>query len=242
MPTGNDWSSFKVDQWRTALYRQDSYFAQLFKDTTEFIKRWSRPDSLIIEVGCGTGEALKALEPFHRIGIDYNPSFVEYCKNSVIASTVRFVVSDAQNLVSDMTTENSLLRQSVPHEWLSSTAPRVIICVGNTVGIMPEDVRTRVYQQMIEAAGPGGVAIVVFWNAQWFGDAVQNFYFMNPQLCGEFDGSAIDLKTHTLQTPSGYKTHWTGLEEARSGFKCMGFEILEAVEIGKGVAVVLKGS
>jgi hypothetical protein len=62
---------------------------------------------------------------------------------------------------------------------------------------------------MAELAGPEGVAIMIYWNAKWFGDATQNFYHKNPDLCGKFTGDCIDLEKVVLTTPSGYTTHWT---------------------------------
>ena len=52
-------------------------------------------------------------------------------------------------------------------------------------------------------AGDDGLFVVVYWNGNKFGDAVQNFYHKNPQLCGPFTGECIDLDTCTLTTPSG---------------------------------------
>ena len=40
-------------------------------------------------------------------------------------------------------------------------------------------------EQMAELAGPDGFVLIGYWNARCFGDAVQNFYFANPSLCGK---------------------------------------------------------
>ena len=97
----------------------------------------------------------------------------------------------------------------IPHTPNHSTPPsaarvkQVITCVGNTVGIMPEEVKQNVYKEMMRLAGDDGLFVVVYWNGNRFGDAVQNFYHKNPQLCGPFTGECIDLDTCTLTTPSG---------------------------------------
>jgi hypothetical protein len=70
--------------------------------------------------------------------------------------------------------------------------------------------------------------------------ALQHFYHKNPQLCGEFTGKSINLATCTLETPSGYKTHWTTPEEAEAIFAAKGLEVLEIVERGKGVLVAFR--
>merc|ERR1712113_1045961 len=86
-----------------------------------------------------------------------------------------------------------------------------------------------------------GIFAVVYWNGNRFGDAVQNFYHKNPQLCGHFTGECIDLDTCTLTTPSGYRTHWTKPEEARKVFqKEIGAEVVRLEEKGNGVLVAGK--
>jgi len=103
---------------------------------------------------------------------------------------------------------------------------------------MPPEIRKNVYQQMKEMAGTNGYMVVVFWNGNRFGDAVQNFYHKNPQLCGKFTGECIDLDTCTLTTPSGYCTHWTKPEEARAIFEEeIGIEVVQLLEKGNGVLV-----
>merc|ERR1712066_456658 len=93
-------------------------------------------------------------------------------------------------------------------------------------GIIPQEVKDKVYRQMLELAGPNGILIMAYWNGRYFGDAVQNFYHANPQLCGPFTGDSVDLSTCTLQTPSGYRTHWTSAEEARGVMEGLGAEII----------------
>merc|ERR1711976_415776 len=86
---------------------------------------------------------------------------------------------------------------------------------------------------MKQLAGIDGYMGVVYWNGNKFGDAVQNFYHKNPQLCGKFTGECIDLDSCTLTTPSGYCTHWTKPEEARAIFEQeIGAEIVALVERG----------
>lgn len=117
---------------------------------------------------------------------------------------------------------------------------RVVACVGNTIGIIPAELKEKVYKQMLELAGPNGLLIMAYWNARCFGDAVQNFYHANPQLCGPFLGSSIDLETTTLTTPSGYCTHWTSVEEARRVMMSLDAEIISIREEGKGVLVAAR--
>ena len=111
------------------------------------------------------------------------------------------------------------------------------------------------------------MAVVVYWNGNSFGEAVQvrclakaslpcfvlnkkrsrsvrfrlqHFYNKNPQLCGSFDGSCVDFNTCTLETPSGYCTHWTTPDEAEEILRSKGLEKIDLVERGRGVLAVFR--
>jgi len=110
------------------------------------------------------------------------------------------------------------------------------------MGIIPENLKRTVYKQMAALAGNGGVVVIVYWNARHFGDACQNFYHANPQLCGKFKGDAIDFDSTTLTTgpPTNYRSHWTGVEEARRIMADLGLEEIVVEEKGKGVLVAVR--
>jgi len=246
---GKDWSTFSVEKWRSGVYTAKSFFEELFVDTTDFVGdlcdelKGNGVEPLLVEVGCGTGEALVPLftqvdkdapRVRYSCGMDFNPNFIKFCEDEVQPQdrpNICHLVGDAQQLI-------SLINDGCPKEWDVQSRPKVVMCVGNTVGIMPQEIRKNVYQQMKEMAGKDGYMVVVFWNGNRFGDAVQNFYHKNPQLCGPFTGDCIDLDTCTLTTPSGYCTHWTKPEEARAIFEDeIGVDVVKIVEKGNGVLV-----
>ena len=107
---------------------------------------------------------------------------------------------------------------------------------------MPPHVRERVYTGMLKVSGRDGVFIVVYWNGNMFGNAVQHFYHKNPQLCGEFDGSAFDLNTCTLTTSSGSCTHWTTPAEAAHIFQDLNVDIIELKERENGILVAARAN
>jgi len=239
------WESFPVEQWRSAVYVNRAYFGDLCADTADFIVNIAENVKLsgrrvsLVEVGCGTGEFVRETADAFRVavGVDFNQQFIEFCKQEAAkegAPQQHYVKGDACALVDLMKTEFP------PAEGLLWDDVRVVACVGNTIGIIPENLKEAVYKQMLELAGPSGVVIMAYWSAAWFGDAVQNFYHANPQLCGEFKGESIDLGATTLTTPSGYRTHWTSASEARAVMQNLGAEIISIKQKGKGVLVAAR--
>jgi len=250
------WKKITVDMWRDAVYTNQTYFGELIDDTTEFIKTIAEHIKLrgrrvsLVEVGCGTGEFVRAAESDFRtaVGVDFNQEFIDFCKEHVPAKSR----SKSHYLQGDACELNDLLKREFPQtpkecavkkswegvEFWNDT--RVVACVGNTIGIIPEELRPRVYEQMAEVAGPDGVVVMVYWNARWFGDACLNFYNANPSLCGDFEGDSIDFKNTTLTTPMKYKTKWTSVDEARDIMENMGMEIISIREKGKGVFIAAR--
>jgi hypothetical protein len=240
----SDWSEFTVERWRSAVYVNLSYFAQLYVDTQNFITDIAKHIKLrghrvtLIEVGCGTGEFIWPTAEHFRlaIGVDFNEQFIQYCNQSIPAGKeerINFIHGDACELVDVM------MQKAPAHIWSDT---RIVACIGNTMGIIPQEMKEQVYRQMTELAGENGVVILGYWNAAHFGDACQNFYHANPQLCGPFSGDSVDFKTATITTPPpwNYRSHWTGVEEAREVLRSLNLEEIIVEERGKGVLVAAR--
>eukprot|EP00929_Paragymnodinium_shiwhaense_P108381 TRINITY_DN746_c0_g1_i1.p1 TRINITY_DN746_c0_g1~~TRINITY_DN746_c0_g1_i1.p1 ORF type:complete len:1119 (-),score=337.96 TRINITY_DN746_c0_g1_i1:216-3572(-) len=241
---GSDWTAFSVERWRDAVYVNMNYFGQLNTDVHNFIADLAKNIKLrgertsLVEVGCGTGEFVRPLCDHFRltVGVDFNPNFIEFCNEHIPKGRedkLKFVLGDATELT-------ALIKRTCPEHMQTDT--KVVTCVGNTMGIIPPALKPKVYEEMIKLAGPKGVMVVVFWNARWFGDACQNFYHANPQLCGPFKGDSIDLDTTTLRTPAptSYTSHWTGVEEARQLVRTLGLEEIVVEDKGKGVILAAR--
>lgn len=244
LPGGSKWEEFTVERWRSAVYINLSYFADLYVDTQNFIVDIAKNIKLrghrttLVEVGCGTGEFIRPIADHFRvaIGMDFNKQFIEFCNDNVPKGKeekMQFIRGDACELVDLMS------REAPKHIWSDT---KVVCCVGNTMGIIPDNLKEKVYRQMTELAGDDGVIVIVYWNAACFGDACQNFYHANPQLCGPFKGDSIDFNTTTLATPAptNYRSHWTGVEEARQVLRSLDLEEIIVEERGKGVLVAAR--
>lgn len=235
-------------------------------DTSDSADSYHEGPLSLTEVGCGTGEMLLPLvgagTPFkHVIGVDINPQFIEHCKKELktleeekgeagVATNVHHVVGDVLELGEVM--RDTMAKANVD-DFMEGR--RVVSCVGNTIGIMPEDIggvniRARCYTEMANLAGSNGVAVMVYWNARRFPDALKDFYGKHPELCGSLEGAAIKLPEEDpdglhagMTTKSGYSTKWTSLKGVEKIFQGRPeLEVLEAMEIGnnKGVAVAFR--
>jgi len=235
-PSG--WDKFSVETWQGALI----YFDNLYEDTNAYIlekiQGLPQPSNSIavVEVGSGTGESLAPLIKAgccaKAYGIDINEMFIKYSVNKFKGvPNLEFAVGDGSKL-------QSIMPQLFPGS--DAFASNVVTCVGNSIGIIPEPIRSQIYDEMVAYAGDNGVVIVVYYNGNNFADGVENFYKKNPALCGEVIGEQVNLENCSLETKDGYKSKWTKPEEARELLTAKGYTVLEVKELGKGVAVTFK--
>jgi SAM-dependent methyltransferase len=245
------WKEITVEMWRDAVYTNQTYFKDLIEDTAEFVKTISEHIKLggrrvsIVEVGCGTGEFVRSQADDFRtvVGVDFNKEFIQYCKEHTPdhhKEKSHYLQGDATQLYEVLKSEFPKTPQKGSRGVEFWDDVRVVACVGNTIGIIPEELRPAVYDQMAGVAGKDGVVVMVYWNARWFGDAVLNFYHANPKLCGTFEGESVDFKKTTLKTPMDYTTKWTSVDEARQLMEDHGMEIISMREKGKGVLVAAR--
>ncbi|CAM9425892.1 unnamed protein product [Choristocarpus tenellus] len=229
-------------RWHDAVYFEGSYFWNLFKDTQVYIKRaaaiYCGPPSRCthVEVGCGTGDVILSMaKDFGQsIGLDINQEFIEYAKFQLsknLENRVTFCAGSAADLV-------DLVKMHVP----SASQDKVVVtCVNNTFGVFPEDIKPKAYQQMKDLAGEQGIIVIVFWNGNSFGEALQHFYSAQPALCGTIKGAAIDFENRRLCTVDGYLTKWSTVKEAQVTLEKYGFNVLDITEIGVGVLCTCSG-
>jgi len=236
---GGDWNEFSVDKWRSAVFTQGAFFSQLYKDSHQFaldaVERLGGKEQVsLIEVGSGTGEFIMPLCPSvsAAVGLELNTQFVNWCNSRIQPhdhGLVKFIAGDACKLV-------DIMEQEAPKQLWNTQ--RLVCCVGNTLGIMPPHVKDLALRQMALLAGHQGLVLIVYWNAAVFPEAVREFYGKNPQLCGSFSDEHVDYDNTTLSTPSGYVTHWTGVDEAKRVLAKYHLEEILVEERGKGVLVL----
>jgi len=202
------WASMDPLAWHYSIAR-DSVFEETYKITRDLIAEAAEQGGYdcILECGCGTGDVIGNLKKtkIHRIGIDINERFIEHCKKHHSHPDCDFLQVDIVRLT----------------EWWdefkvkSGFRKPLVICVNNTLNIMPEEIRGQALEQMLAVAGDDGRVVLSYWNGHFFSHAIMNYYKENEELCGPFDFSHVDFETRTLEAPSGYSTHWMNPTEVQ---------------------------
>ena len=173
-----------------------------------------------VEVGSGTNEAgARLLESSkdmkHYVGLDLARAFLEWSQKSYPqlndATRSTLIHGNACHTAASMA---GLVPDSV---W---NGPRLMGLVMNTIGVLPESIRQDVVRESVLCAGVGGTVLVGCWWSGAFKRGVEEFYKMNPALCGEVTDDMVDLENATLLNPStGYSSQWWSEERVQSLFE-----------------------
>lgn len=220
------WEFMTPMAWHKSIADKDSVFRPTYQATIDTLRKTAEEGGydVILEVGCGTGDiigemnaqktlrtsisssnakgfqqAAPAMVTIPCIGVDINKEFIDFCKKQHPHESCEFVVADALKL----------------QEWWKEAGHSekykkpLVICVNNTLNIMPHELRGGVVDQMIAVAGSEGLCMVSYWNGYFFAHAIMNYYKKNAQLCGEFEvHKHVNWDKRILITPTNYMTHW----------------------------------
>lgn len=194
------WEDMSPSDWSDSINGPDSTFTKLYKITQSVIEDVTSKHSfdVIFEIGCGTGEVINSLNTnVPRIGIDFNPQFIESCRAKY--EGILFEVVDA--------TELMVWWAGRPESELYKSP--LVLCCNNTLNIMPASVRYQIVSEMRKLCGDNGRIIVSYWNGDFFSHGVADFYSKNPELCGKVDMEVdVNWEEHTLVSSTGYHTEW----------------------------------
>lgn len=124
------------DGWK----RKNRYY---YESIERIVRFHVPPGSKVLEIGCGTGDLLDALEPSRGVGIDISPKTVEIARSRFPKHT--FMAGDAENLP-----------LSEPFDY---------VILSDVVGYL-DDVQ-RAFDQMKRVCHPRTRVILTYFNYMW---------------------------------------------------------------------------
>ena len=124
------------DNWK----RKNLYY---YESIERIMRFHIPPGSSVLEIGCGTGDLLAALEPSRGVGVDISPKAVEIARAKHPRLT--FLAGDAEELP-----------VSEPFDY---------VILSDLIGYL-DDVQ-RAFEQMNKACGPRTRVILTYFNYLW---------------------------------------------------------------------------
>lgn len=219
------WENLTPQAWHNSVAEKGSVFHDTYHETRKQIREAAvtGQHDVIIEVGCGTGDIIGRLDDsseidqktrdgladIDRYGLDINPDFLRFAKtNHNELNRVEFLLQDVTKMVPEWWLENG---------YDKKYKKPLVVCVNNTLNIMPEELRGATVAQMLAIAGDDGHCLVSYWNGNFFSHAIMNYYKRNPKLCGSFDlNTHVNWDERKLVSSTGYSTTWHTVEEVQN--------------------------
>jgi sarcosine/dimethylglycine N-methyltransferase len=228
------WSGMTPAAWHNSVASKDSIFRDTYEETRRQIAEVAVRcnHDVIIEVGSGTGDIIGLLDnsadesiadrlaEIPRFGLDINPDFVEFARKEHNADgRCEFLVQDVTVMMKEFWLERG---------YDKKFENPLVVCVNNTLPIMPESLRGAVVSQMLAIAGEEGRCVVSYWNGNFFSHALMNYYMKNPHLCGKFDmNEHVNWEARHLMTPTNYMTTWFYTHELQKILRAFDVDIDE---------------
>lgn len=233
------WEFMTPAAWHESVAKKDSIFCSTYDETRRQVAEVAVHGNhdVILEVGSGTGDIVGLIDSsadesiasrlleIPRYGIDLNADFVGFAdKAHNPGRRCEYLVGDATTMVDEFWKKRGLDKKY---------KRPLVICVNNTLPIMPEKLRGAVVAQMLTIAGDEGRCLCTYWNGNFFSHAIMNYYKKNANLCGKFDENQhVSWAKRTLRTPSEYMTTWFYPQEVQKILRAYDVDIDTIVHDG----------
>jgi len=166
----------------------------------------------IIDMGAGTGRVIFALDKnlennsIEYIGVEVSEPMLNRSnqknQNYITSSKIKFLKHDL--------TESNL------HENFEYIGPTIVMCLYNTLGVIPSDKRQMFVDNMKRIAGDDGLTIITAFNGDDFGFIAPKMYHSMMPMIRQIDDDSFDEKNKIFQNNLGFSSQWFTQNELKS--------------------------
>ena len=166
----------------------------------------------IIDMGAGTGRVLFALDKnlknnsLEFIGVEVSEPMLERANQK---NQTHNTLSNIEFLKHDLTESN------LP-EYFESSRPAIVMCLYNTLGVIPSHKRQMFVDNMKRIAGDDGLTILTAFNGDNFGFVAPKMYHPMMPMIKQIDDNSFDEKNRIFQNNLGFRSQWFKQNELKS--------------------------
>lgn len=166
----------------------------------------------IIDMGAGTGRVLFALDKNLKnnslkfIGVEVSEPMLERANQK---NQTHNTLSNIEFLKHDLTESN------LP-EYFESSRPAIVMCLYNTLGVIPSHKRQMFVDNMKRIAGDDGLTILTAFNGDNFGFVAPKMYHPMMPMIKQIDDNSFDEKNRIFQNNLGFRSQWFKQNELKS--------------------------
>lgn len=183
------------------LQTEMEIIANLCKD---IIKKSNKKCS-IIDMGSGTGRVLFSLDKALNdntvlfYGLDTSEHMIRKANEKAISHTPQN--NNMKFLLNDSTDPKS-------YALFSTDTTNIVLCMYNTIGVIPAEKRTSFFENMIKLAGKNGLVIVEAFNGDEFESVAPMLYTSMKKMVKKTDADSFDNKNKVFQNHLGFRSQW----------------------------------
>ena len=189
------------------LNKEIEILTSICSNITNYAKNYS-----IIDMGAGTGRVLFALDKnlknnsLEFIGVEVSEPMLERANQK---NQTHNTLSNIEFLKHDLTESN------LP-EYFESSRPAIVMCLYNTLGVIPSDKRQMFVDNMKRIAGDDGLTILTAFNGDNFGFVAPKMYYPMMPMIKQIDDNSFDEKNRIFQNNLGFRSQWFKQNELKS--------------------------
>ena len=212
------WDDMAIDYDKSVEDNQNPIIVNYLKNEIEILSTLckrvndSNKNCSIIDMGAGTGRVIFALDKKlqeNRIkfyGVEVSESMLNHANQK---NQNREGVSEIDFLKFDLTDENL-------SEYFQFNETNIVMCLYNTLGVIPSNKRQKFIDNMKSIAGEKGLTILTAFNGDDFGFVAPKLYNPMMPMIKQIEQDSFDEKNRIFQNGLGFRSQWFTKNELKS--------------------------
>jgi ubiquinone/menaquinone biosynthesis C-methylase UbiE len=212
------WDEMATDYDKSVEDNQDPIITNYLKKEIEILitlsKRVYDPNKncSIIDMGAGTGRVIFALDEklqdnsIKFYGVEVSEQMLNHAKQK---NQNHEGVSKIEFLKLDLTKEN------LP-KYFQSDETNIVMCLYNTLGVIPSDKRQKFIDNMKSIAGKNGLTVLTAFNGDEFDFVAPKLYNSMMPMIKQIDQYSFDETNRVFQNGLGFRSQWFTKNELKS--------------------------
>ena len=172
----------------------------------------SNKNCSIIDMGAGTGRVIFALDE------NLQKDSVQFY--GVEVSEPMLIRANQKNQNHKGTSNIKFLKYDLtdPHllNYFESDETKIVMCLYNTLGVVPSHKRQNFVDNMISIAGDNGLAVITAFNGDDFGFVAPRLYNPMMPMIKQIDENSFDTENRIFQNGLGFRSQWFTKNELKS--------------------------
>ena len=212
------WDNLAIDYDKSVEDNHNSIIINYLKKEIEILTSLCKNISennekcSIIDMGAGTGRVIFALDKNLQnnsvkfFGVEVSEPMLERANQK----------NQSHNGASNIKFQKFNLTEPNLFEHFESHDASIVMCLYNTLGVVPSDKRQLFIDNMKQIAGKNGLVIITAFNGDDFGFVAPKIYHPMLPMIRKIDDNSFDVENRVFQNSLGFHSQWFTKNELKS--------------------------